>query len=130
VRPICILIDEEMGYVPFFSVTGWGRTESSDYSKILQVATLENIDRNICAEIFRSEFDIAQICAGSNTSDSCRGDSGGPLSAVRTYNGLNRTFQYGIVSYGLRSCSGLGVYTNVTHLTGFILRALEYLRTR
>ncbi|XP_037713880.1 serine protease easter-like [Drosophila subpulchrella] len=126
VRPICILIDEEIGYVPLFSVTGWGRTERSDSSKVLQVATLQNIDRNQCAESFKSEFDVAQICAGNYTSDSCVEDSGGPLSAVRTYKGHNRTFQYGIVS--LHSCGGLGVYTNVTHFTDFILSVLEYLR--
>ncbi|XP_037714327.1 phenoloxidase-activating enzyme-like isoform X2 [Drosophila subpulchrella] len=128
VRPICILIDEEMGNVPLFSVTGWGGTRTSDSSKVLQVATLENFDRNQCAESLQSEFDVGHICAGSYTSDSCNGDSGGPLSAVRTYEGHNRTFQYGIVSFGLHSCGGLGVYTNVTHFTGFILRVLEYLR--
>ena len=65
-----------------------------------------------------------QICAVDAVSDSCKGDSGGPL--LLKGEGTER-IQIGIVSYGPRNCgSGLpGVYTRVSAYIDWIQRNLK-----
>nr|XP_044248982.1 serine protease 48-like [Drosophila takahashii] len=121
IRPICLLYSVEMPIVSRFKVTGWGRLANSEFSPILQTATVSEIDRRRCANKHKYIVDQSQICAGSNSSDSCDGDSGGPLSAEVNYNGEVRPVLYGIVSYGSPNCKGLGVYTNVTHYMNWII---------
>lgn len=91
---------------------------------MLQTATLQQLPQWSCERPGRP-LDISYICAGSYISDSCKGDSGGPLSAIRTFEGQGRVFQFGVASQGLRLCSGLGTYTNVTHFTDWILDVIQ-----
>lgn len=70
-----------------------------------------------------------QLCAGGvNKSDSCGGDSGGPLHAVGLLNDDTRYIQHGIVSFGPRLCGsdGMpGVYTKVSYYMDWILNNLK-----
>jgi len=126
VRPICVLLNAKMENVLQFNVTGWGWRENGEMSRVLQKATLSKFDRSQCSQKYKSTVDETQICAGSYSSDCCNGDSGGPLSAEVYYQGEFRPFQYGIVSYGKHQCTGggLGVYTNVTSFTYWIMDAM------
>lgn len=68
---------------------------------------------------FRHELDESHICAGAkNLTDTCKGDSGGPLGFVDMYDGRPRFVQYGIVAAGFIDCGSIDVpaiYTNVSH---------------
>ncbi|EDX08079.1 GD25193 [Drosophila simulans] len=127
VRPICILVDEQMPSAQNYTVTGWGKTESGKFSRILLNATLYNLDISKCKEKYEKPVDRSQICAASHISNTCRGDSGGPLSSKFCYDNKLLTFQYGLVSYGAESCEAYnaGVNTNVSYHTEWILRAVQ-----
>ncbi|XP_043644989.1 serine protease grass [Drosophila teissieri] len=124
VRPICILVDAPVGPAPLFNVTGWGRNSNGEPQHRLQIATLIELPKERCRKLGKV-LDESYICAGSDHSDSCEGDSGGPLSAIRRFAGQKRVFQFGVVSAGLPSCRGLAVYTNVTHFRSWILSAIQ-----
>ncbi|CAD1478804.1 unnamed protein product, partial [Heterotrigona itama] len=136
VRPICMPIGSAAKFIQKkVIVTGWGSTEllprSSD---LLQVQLLPvNIDE--CAKIYkRQEIWYKQMCAGGKMgTDSCSGDSGGPLQAPGMYN-INTHYnsvkyvQHGIVSYGPNSCGteGLpGVYTKIVYYLDWILDTIR-----
>jgi len=114
----------EMINVSRFRVTGWGRLQNGKTSPILQAATIYAMDRRDCAKKFGLPVDRTQICAGSRRRDSCNGDSGGPLSANVDYFGQVRPIQIGIVSYGIPSCTGITVYTNVSHYMNWIINVM------
>lgn len=66
-----------------------------------------------------------KLCAGGNShSDSCRGDSGGPLMYNGNINNIVKTVQLGIVSYGSSACGIIGrpaVYTYVSKYVDWII---------
>ncbi|WP_032468167.1 S1 family peptidase [Vibrio sp. RC586] len=111
------------------SVAGWGTTAPSGsavYPTVLQQVDVELQDQNVCygamsplnpSGMSASE-DSTSFCAGtSNNSDSCRGDSGGPL--IITSSGV----QLGIVSWGSNVCASngtYGVYTNISYFSDWL----------
>ncbi|XP_070070180.1 serine protease grass-like [Drosophila takahashii] len=117
IRPICLLYNEETPFKFQFKVTGWGMLENGEMGRILQNAT---VNRMYCTWIWFAGRDTSRICAGSQTSDSCAGYSGGPLSAEIDYHGEFRPMLYGIVSSGSKSCRGRGVYTYVSYYMNWI----------
>ncbi|XP_016952932.1 spaetzle-processing enzyme [Drosophila biarmipes] len=122
IRPICLLVNEQVGKpIPLFKVTGWGKTNSYPTSRILKTAIIDVLDITNCTDLFETQNDGIQICAGSLNSDTCSGDSGGPLSATLPYNNTNRVFQFGIISYGTPTCDAPSLYTNVTHFMDWIV---------
>ncbi|XP_017072862.2 serine protease grass-like [Drosophila eugracilis] len=124
-RPICVLINERIGPYSIFNVTGWGANSRGETPATLQIATLSQMDRYKCIRKFKLEDTMDWICAGSETSDACEGDSGGPLSALRMYQGRRRFFQFGVISKGLRSCNGLGFYANVAYFGNWIADVIQ-----
>ncbi|XP_044317370.1 serine protease grass-like [Drosophila rhopaloa] len=121
IRPICLLVNQSVVRTfTSFNVTGWGKTKTSEISKKLQTATLHNLDNAICGPIFGIRMSESEICAGSWTSNTCIGDTGGPLTAQLVYGKIHRVFQFGITSFGMERCRGVGVYTNVTHYINWI----------
>ncbi|XP_065719821.2 uncharacterized protein [Drosophila suzukii] len=104
IYPICIILDEEVTSDPIntFSAYGWGITENETFSRVLKTVTLN-----------RLECPMSNICAGDNSKDTSRGDSGGPLAASTPYRGRARFVQYGVVSHGDPDKSDWGVYTDV-----------------
>ncbi|XP_043659699.1 serine protease grass [Drosophila teissieri] len=124
VRPICLLKNEPA--VARFHITSWGKTEEGYplIPRVLVTDDVKRIDRQLCSRKFQWPVDESQICVRSKTSNACRGDSGGPMSAEILHMGRYRTFQFGIISYGLGSCAGLNVCTNVTHYMDWIVSVL------
>ncbi|XP_016965873.3 serine protease grass [Drosophila biarmipes] len=129
VRPICLLVDEQVGTISHFNITGWGQTkEGGKLSRILKTGTQSEVDSTKCAgrfKLFKTQVDSFHICAGSSNSSACGGDSGGPMSAVIAYQGTLRHTQFGIISFGLRSCRGLDVHTNVSYYMDWIVHATK-----
>ncbi|KAL7735635.1 hypothetical protein ACLKA6_002523 [Drosophila palustris] len=130
IRPICLPITEELQQHTDshedFLVTGWGITENGTASDVLMEAGIQMRSRRTCAQSFLREITQTQLCVGDQASDSCKGDSGGPLSFPAEYLRKQRFVQFGIVSYGARSCgSGYpGVYTKVSSFMPWISNIL------
>jgi hypothetical protein len=134
VRKICLpRSGDEQYYAPLTQciVAGWGHTKvapagailNRQLSTALQHVSLPVQDIEHCRS--STSFQVAKrlICAGSGESDSCGGDSGGPLFCKRTGSpGVPTYVIIGIVSWG----DGCGVkgqygyYTNVKMLMGWI----------
>ncbi|EDV55462.2 uncharacterized protein Dere_GG20772 [Drosophila erecta] len=127
VRPICLLVDEQLPSASKFTFTGWGGTEYARFSRILRNTTLHNVDISFCNRMFKKQADRSQICAASHTSNTCQGDSGGPLSYKFHYDNKLLTFQYGLASFGSEKCqiNTPGVYTNVHHHMEWIINKMK-----
>nr|AEO11981.1 CG14227-PB [Drosophila melanogaster]AEO11986.1 CG14227-PB [Drosophila melanogaster]AEO11989.1 CG14227-PB [Drosophila melanogaster]AEO11990.1 CG14227-PB [Drosophila melanogaster]AEO11991.1 CG14227-PB [Drosophila melanogaster] len=126
VRPICLLINEPVAAIDRFQLTVWGTTAEGFRSipRVLKHSVGDRIDRELCTLKFQQQVDESQICVHTETSHACKGDSGGPFSAKILYGGTYRTFQFGIIIFGLSSCAGLSVCTNVTFYMDWIWDAL------
>ncbi|XP_070139953.1 transmembrane protease serine 9-like [Drosophila kikkawai] len=121
IRPICLPTNfSPLDQTTHLTTTGWGKTEYGVPSSVLKTTTLTQYDRWACSSRYHSNVDTSQICAGSPSSSSCNGDSGGPITTVYPINGRNRVIQLGTVSYGDIYCQSLGVYTNVIHYMAWI----------
>lgn len=133
VKTICLPIKPEF-QIPDpkrMIVSGWGSTEHGLMSQVLQYAVLPVVDRPRCLRMLTPldetiTLDDSQVCAGGKDKmDNCSGDSGGPL---QTFNNRSVYIQYGIVSYGIKSCgmdSVPGVYTKVSYYADWILQNLR-----
>ena len=130
IRPLCIhhpdpgLVADPPGEL---IVAGWGRTERASSSPLLQFTGLQPMNATACQEEYNraaakgklgpgitslSLLD-SQLCArGQSATDSCSGDSGGPLMAVLS----GRWYLAGVVSFGTQRCDSSlpGVYTRVS----------------
>lgn len=112
-------------------MTGWGRVQERVYGTVdvLQKALIPIISHEKC----RDSYDLLgrnitenMLCAGSKDKDSCKADSGGPL----TCRDRHGTYLCGIVSFGF-GCGREnfpGVYTNVSRYYDWIQRKTEELR--
>ncbi|NWX53612.1 GRAA protein, partial [Promerops cafer] len=95
-------------------VAGWGYTSGGQPSKYLQKATLKIVNRKSCDKHYANDPKITNnmLCAIGRSklhrSDTCEGDSGGPLICACQYRG--------IVSFGeeCENTSAPGVYTRLT----------------
>lgn len=96
---------------------GWGNIfENGPSSSVLRIVHLPTVNQRQCNKWYDGEIRDGEFCAGPlyGGRDSCRGDSGGPL----TYNNK----QIGIVSWGY-TCGRSrqpGVYTRVAHYRDWI----------
>uniref|UniRef100_A0A182Y9V8 Peptidase S1 domain-containing protein n=1 Tax=Anopheles stephensi TaxID=30069 RepID=A0A182Y9V8_ANOST len=133
VLPICLPVTPAFGtkQTTFF-VVGWGQTQNALFSNKLQYTKLSLVANDECQKQLRQKdkfvriFD-SQLCAiGADLSDNCSGDSGGPLKSISVQH--SRYVQYGVVSFGLRTCgkqSAPGVYTKVENYIDWILSRME-----
>jgi secreted trypsin-like serine protease len=100
-------------------VSGWGRIEGSTFPTELRWAAMPFATDSSCATKWQSEgVDTSlMVCAGTPGTDSCFGDSGGPLAINYDdpVNHITYPVLAGIVSYGDLACDGEppGVYTRV-----------------
>ncbi|XP_054089103.1 serine protease grass [Zeugodacus cucurbitae] len=136
IKPICLPIIPEAAAIPQdkrFFIAGWGGTENSKTSDILQKALVPFKTRMQCQHVFkRTNINENHLCAGGDgLIDTCKGDSGGPLFYLSPYltasfQKTQRYVQYGIVSFGGTECgsdrNSPGIYTNVTHFIPWITR--------
>ncbi|CAD6995818.1 unnamed protein product [Ceratitis capitata] len=104
-------------------VAGWGKTETSEHSEVKMKATLRVLNSTICDTKFRRSVNV--ICAqGDKGSDSCGGDSGGPLMYKDKKN--LKIYLIGVVSSGTGEKCGaantIGVYTNVSAHMDWIVK--------
>jgi len=142
IRPICVFqeedeeVEEEMRELV---VAGWGRTERSRSSSVLQFTHLTEVEREECEDEYRQAAGVgrlgpltsglsilpSQICArGEAGTDSCSGDSGGPLMALDSKARWHLT---GVVSFGTNECDSSlpGVYTKISFFYEWILQTLR-----
>jgi len=139
IRPACLYHDQEL--TPDLdlelTVAGWGRTERSRSSSLLQYTFLNMVDSQRCADQYGqaggrgqlgplTDINIqrSQICAqGEEGTDSCSGDSGGPLMSQIG----SKWYLSGIVSFGTNECDSSlpGVYSNVQFFYDWILETLQ-----
>ncbi|CAN7989402.1 unnamed protein product, partial [Ixodes hexagonus] len=91
-------------------VSGWGKTEKADHSKVLQEIKVPIKAPVVCKASTELEITENMFCAGYSKGqthrDACKGDSGGPLVAE----GKGRYYAIGIVSFGEESCLSKGKY--------------------
>lgn len=102
-------------------------------STLLQFADVVGLDTASCNKKVPQRLkpiQRTQICASGQTGqDSCKGDSGGPLTNVTT-DGLSprRAYQIGIVSAGIGPCGNTeipSVYTRVDQFINWIKDTVE-----
>ncbi|XP_053667114.1 phenoloxidase-activating factor 3-like [Anopheles marshallii] len=133
VLPICLPVSPELGTKQtIYFVVGWGQTHNALFANRLQYTKLTLVQNDACQTQLRQKDKFVritdgQLCAiGADLSDNCSGDSGGPLKSISMQH--SRYVQYGVVSFGLRTCgkqSAPGVYTKVENYVDWILSRLE-----
>jgi len=101
-------------------VTGWGATESTDSSQVLQEAAVVILPEPLCLNWWPHRFSPSNmLCAyGQNGRNTCGGDSGGPL-VTKDDDGW---ILVGVTSFGARGCDPTvpSVYTSVASLRPWI----------
>ncbi|XP_016988126.2 serine protease grass [Drosophila rhopaloa] len=118
IRPICLLMDPLFrhldDHIIKFRTYGWGQTESGELGQVIQTTSLYNLPRANCFRQYRfNVIDGNHICAERATAGTCKGDSGGPLTAIVKYAHRDTIFQFGIVSAGEKTCEKASIFTNV-----------------
>ncbi|GJQ76780.1 hypothetical protein Trydic_g15620 [Trypoxylus dichotomus] len=109
-----------------FVVIGWGRTSSSETSKVLLKAQVPFQSIHKCTNGVPSK---GQLCAGGiNQTDACDGDSGGPLLSKRVSDGKLINIQYGIVSNGPQVCASVSSPTTYTDVAAYMDWILDNLK--
>ena len=112
-RPVCLPVSEPVAEETG-RVTGWGWTKPdiSSQSSLLQSLEVTVMSRSACLSHYSpSQLTENMVCATTPGGDSCRGDSGGPLTVLRR----GRHELAGLVSWGI-SCAKArwpGVYSKV-----------------
>jgi secreted trypsin-like serine protease len=100
-------------------VTGWGVVNrAGDKAAILQGGQLLVSSMDACRKSYGNDLKANQFCAGTGKPDTCRGDSGGPLS-IKDEQG--NSWLVGLITWGPTKCGeGSGVYTRVVAQRGYI----------
>ncbi|EDW48019.1 GM21631 [Drosophila sechellia] len=129
ISPICIILDTSKRKVvdsmQWFIATGWGETKTNRTRGTLQITQLKRYDPFYCWQALGRPVQQNQFCAGHLGSDTCNGDSGGPLFQTVSHMHKKRPVQFGVVSYGSSECSGIGVYTDVYSYTDWIATVVQ-----
>ena len=94
-------------------VIGWGVTQTGSQSTTLLEAEVPIVSDVDCSSVWGSLFEAASmVCAGGGSTDTCGGDSGGPLMVAH-----NGAFTLaGVTSWGAENCGTInrpGVYTRL-----------------
>jgi len=106
------------------TVTGWGKTRNKTSTDSLKKADVPIVSQSVCnhERSYGGRLTWNMFCAGyqNGSSDSCSGDSGGPLQCLS--NVKNRWVVSGIVSWGIGcgTTHKYGVYTRVRHFNVWV----------
>ena len=104
-------------------VVGWGATQTYGPAEtVLRQATVPMVTSLQCRDSYSGvevSIDETKLCAGQGGTDTCNGDSGGPLLADRLG---DRWSLLGITSFGVECARSdfPGVYTRVDKYLDFI----------
>jgi hypothetical protein len=95
------------------TIIGWGVTETGSQATTLREAQVPMVTDGSCAGAWYTSFSLlSMVCAGGASTDTCGGDSGGPLMVAR-----NGVFELvGVTSWGSDPCAEPGkpgVYARV-----------------
>lgn len=96
-------------------ISGWGRVTAGSDGETSPVLR-KNVIPVSTTPCFRAPGNTLCGLPQKTPQDSCKGDSGGPLSS----NDQGYTYVLGVVSYGPKLCSGNGVYTRVSQYLDWI----------
>ncbi|EDW42023.1 GM24243 [Drosophila sechellia] len=133
IRPICIILDPAMRLLledgMTLTATGWGLTDNKMRPPALQDAPITVMNRYVCSKLYDVTITQGQICAGDKETNTCLGDSGGPLGGVVNYYGDLRFVQYGITSFGDSECHSPSIYTDLSTYSGWINMVVNQYRT-
>ncbi|CAH1784760.1 unnamed protein product, partial [Owenia fusiformis] len=110
-------------------VMGWGDTNIDDGTCKSMSDVLLNFQSKLDDPCLKVTITENMLCASGhskkfNGSDSCYGDSGGPLACRHRI--TRKWVQHGIVSWGLECGTGSGVYTKVVNYIDWIMGELGY----
>ncbi|XP_011184961.1 venom protease isoform X1 [Zeugodacus cucurbitae] len=134
VQPACILTSNFMAYnKDEYWAVGWGYTgESEEMSPQLRRVLLNKMDNDNCTQISNIIHDLQrglrdriQFCLHGETTDTCKGDSGGPI-LIKFPHYLEYKCLYmvaGVISLGQQKCGEQdipSINTNVTTFVDFI----------
>uniref|UniRef100_A0A0A1XMJ9 Serine protease snake n=1 Tax=Zeugodacus cucurbitae TaxID=28588 RepID=A0A0A1XMJ9_ZEUCU len=134
VQPACILTPNFMAYnQDQYWAVGWGYTgELAEMSPQLRRVLLEKMDNDNCTQISNIIHDLqrglrdrVQFCLHGNSTDTCKGDSGGPI-LIKFPHYLESRCLYmvaGVVSLGQQVCGEQDIPSiniNVTAFADFI----------
>ncbi|XP_047470669.1 venom protease-like [Penaeus chinensis] len=133
IRPVCLPFNyrSEEFLSKHLAVVGYGRTATDvEPSKVPVSAVLNVVDLGTCqAKYDTLNFKVAitdsQLCAGSESGDSCGGDGGGPLNYFDV--NTRRFYVVGTVSLGV-GCGNPdfpGIYTRVGAYLRWIKNNIE-----
>lgn len=134
-RPICLPLppagEQTISYEnEDVEIVGWGKTETGEHSEVKLLAHLKVRDINKCG--LRRGTNENQICAkGAKGTDSCNGDSGGPLMLVQSHNGKIAYYLIGVISFGSGGECGdtqtNGIYMRVVNFMDWIAKNTQNL---
>lgn len=112
-------MEDEQSPALTFRVTGWGKTENAGISDKLLYADVPEIPLKVCMESagYGTKITEQLICAGKVGSDTCKGDSGGPLYKPL---GDGAAIQFGLTVAGEGCGINPGVYSRVSRFREWI----------
>ncbi|XP_039495154.1 kallikrein-4 [Drosophila santomea] len=129
IRPICIILDPDTRLLledgMSLTATGWGFMDNGLPATVLQEASVTVMNRSVCRDQYNISLAQSNLCAGNSETNTCNGDSGGPLGGVVNYYGDLRFVQYGLTSFGDRNCRAPSVYTDLSTYSGWISMAVN-----
>jgi trypsin len=89
------------------TIIGWGVTETGSQSATLREAQVAMAADGSCSAAWGWSFSSASmVCAGGQSTDTCGGDSGGPLMVPRA----GGFVLVGVTSWGASPCAELGKF--------------------
>ncbi len=122
IAPIKLATAADIGSASTATVSGWGVAgeNAEDSEPVLQSADVPLVSDGECGLIDAGNED--ELCAGGTGTDSCYGDSGGPLTVA----GTNGPVLAGVVSWG-EECGGAspGVYAEVPTFAAWITERVD-----
>ncbi|XP_019847201.2 serine protease easter [Bactrocera dorsalis] len=137
IKPICLPRSPSLRNATFLNyvmdAAGWGKTEKTNNNPVKLKTTIKIKDFSGCVDKYSVLYNIplesSQLCAGGDGgSDTCSGDSGGPLMFQDIVNGKPVYFAAGIVSFGPSLCGVAdwpAIYTRVGAFIDWIESNIE-----
>ncbi|XP_059142680.1 plasminogen-like [Physella acuta] len=105
------------------TIVGWGKIKNQHQygSDSLQEARIPVVRHQKCRKVFEYNITSSQVCAGFKRggTDSCAGDSGGPLLCESQPEGNGKYYLYGVTSYG-EGCGRKGKYGIYTKVSSYL----------